>query len=53
MVCIAWVIGLITGIGIFCINDSGPDTYYRKGYDDGFKDAFEYIKDALEKRKVK
>lgn len=50
---IAWLIGLITGIGIFCINDSRPDTFYRKGYDDGFKDAFEYIKDELEKRRVK
>ena len=49
---ITYLIGLITGIGIALVNSNKHEPYM-KGYDDGFKDAFEIIKKELEKRRTK
>ncbi len=49
---ITYLIGLITGIGIAWVNIDTHDPYM-KGYDEGFKDAFEIIKKELEKRRAK
>jgi hypothetical protein len=49
---ITYLIGFITGIVIAWLNSNKHDPYM-KGYDDGFKDAFEFIKNELEKRRAK
>ena len=49
---ITYLIGFITGIGICWVNSTKHDPYM-KGYVAGYQDAFEYIKNELERRKVK
>ena len=49
---ICFIAGFIVGISLWFYNDIKYNPY-RKGYADGYEEAFRYIKEELEKRRTK